>query len=227
MTGHSTAERLRKMATGVCLIVAPVGLALGIWMHPKESMDPAEQLRIIGSDPGRWATAHWILMASAVLMAGVFLGLAHLIHQHRPGHAIVGGTMGLLGAMALTAVTFAEASFGSSMGRIGSDGTLAAFKDATAGPAFLLILVFSLMGPLGLIVLGAGAYRAGVIPSWAALATILGGACVAVSIPSTNLHVLTIAGTVITVVGLAPIGFMVLGETDEEWAHTPPKAPVA
>ena len=87
----STSERLRKGATGVCLVVAPLGLLVGLLLHPQESMDPAKQLGIIASDPDRWAMAHYIIAASAVVLAGAVLGLAHLLHERRPGQAIVGG----------------------------------------------------------------------------------------------------------------------------------------
>jgi len=227
MSVNSGSERLRKFATGACLVLAPLGLLVGMALHPRESYDPATQLSIIGDDPGQWATAHWIITVAAILYAGAVIGLAHLIHERKPGFAITGGAMGLVGAAALAAIAFAEGSFAAELGRVsGGDGVLAAFTAATTGPAFGLIVLGALMSPLAAIVLGAGAFQAHVVPRWAAFATMVGGACVSVALPI-NFHPLAIAGSAMMLAGMGAIGLMVLGETDEEWAHTPVRMSMA
>ena len=217
----STSERLRKVATGVCLVVAPIGLLVGLLIHPQELMDPAEQLGIVASDPDRWALAHYIIAASAIVLTGAVLGLAHLIHERRPGPAIIGGAMGVVGATSLCAVAFGEATFGAQMGRAGAEGAvLDTFGAVMASPASYVILVGVLMGPLGLLVLGSGLFQAGVAPRWASAALMVGGACVAVGAPLLLIPLMTI-GAAFQLLGMAPIGFMVFGESDEEWMHTP------
>lgn len=220
----STSERLRKGATGVCLVVAPLGLLVGLILHPAESMDAAEQLSIIAAEADRWALAHYIVAASAVVLAGAVLGLAHLIHERRPGQAIVGGALGMIGAMALLAVALGEATFGAQMGRVStSGGVLEAFGAVVESPASMVILIGALMGPLGAIVLGSGLYAAGVAPQWTAIALMAGGACLLVGLPL-NLPPLAILGGALQSLGMVPIGVMVFGETDEEWMHTPARA---
>lgn len=227
MTSNASAERLRKVASGLCLVLAPLGLATGVWLHPKESYDAGEQLTIIGQDAERWATAHWIIAASALLFSGAALALAHLLHDRRPGHAIIGGAMAVIGSVSLAAVAFSEGSFAAAMGAHADDpSTVAAFTAATTGPAFTIILIGALLGPLGTVVLGLGALRAGVAARWAAAATALGAAVVAVSLPI-NAHPVTVAGSLIQAVGLIPIGIMILGETDDEWARPPTHLPEA
>lgn len=217
----STSERLRKGATGVCLVVAPIGLFVGLLLHPQELMDPAKQLGIIASDPERWALAHYIVAASAVVLTGAVLGLAHLIHERRPGQAIIGGAMGVVGATSLFAVAFGEATFGAQMGRAGADGAvLDTFSAVVTSPASYVLLLGVLMGPLGAIVLGSGLFQAGVAPRWASGALMVGGAGVAVGAPLGLIPLMTI-GAAFQLLGMAPIGFMVFGETDEEWMHTP------
>ena len=217
----STSERLRKVATGVCLVVAPIGLLVGLLLHPQELMDPAKQLGIIAADPDRWALAHYIIAASAVVLTGAVLGLAHLIHERRPGQAIVGGAMGVVGATSLCAIAFGEATFGAQMGRAGADGAvLDTFGAVMASPASYVILLGALMGPLGSVVLGSGLFQAGVAPRWASAALMVGGACFAVGAPLGLVPLMTI-GAAFQLLGMAPIGLMVFGETDEEWMHTP------
>jgi hypothetical protein len=220
----STSEQLRKTATGVCLVAAPVLLLIGMILHPAESRDAAEQLRIIAADADRWATSHYIIALGAVLLVGAMMGLAHLLHEHRPAQAIVGGAMGVVGAMALCAVAFSEATFGASMGRNPTDdGVIEAFTAVGTSPAFLVILIGALMGPLGSIVLGHGIYQSGVAPRWTAIAFMLGGVLLAIGLPA-NMPGVVIAGAALHVLAMAPISIMVFGETDEEWMHTPARA---
>ena len=220
----SSSERLRKGATGACLVLAPLGLLFGLLLHPAESMDPAEQLGIIASDANRWAMAHFIITAAAVVFAGAVLGLAHLLHEHRPGHAIVGGAMGVVGAMSLCAIAFGEATFAANIGRTGTSGdVLDAFSATMVQPASYAILIGALMGPLGTIVLGSGLVQAGVAPRWASVALMVGGACFAVGAPLAMVPLMTI-GAAFQLLGMAPIGLMVFRETDEEWMHTPARA---
>lgn len=220
----SSSERLRKRATGACLVVAPLGLLLGLLIHPAESMDAAKQLGIIASDPDRWAFAHFIITGSAVVLAGAILGLAHLIHERRPGHAIVGGAMGVVGAMSLCAIAFGEATFAANMARVGASGdVLDAFSATMTQPGSYAALIGALMGPLGIIVLGSGLFQAAVAPRWASAALMVGGACFAVGAPLALVPLMTI-GVAFQLLAMAPIGFMVFGETDEEWMHTPARA---
>lgn len=220
----SGSEKLRKAATGFCLIVGPLGLLIGLLLHPKESMDAVEQLGIIAADPGRWALAHYIIAASAVVLAGAVLGLAHLLHQRRPGQAIIGGAMGVVGATSLCAIAFGEATFAAQMGRVGSNGAVRdAFSAVMTSPATYAILLGALMGPLGSIVLGSGIFQAGVAPRWAAVALMVGGACFAVGAPLGLVPLMTI-GAALQLLGMAPIGFMIFGETDEEWMHPSARA---
>jgi len=220
----STSERLRKGATGLCLVIAPLGLLVGLVLHPAESMDAAEQLGIIASDANRWAMAHFIIAGSAIVLAGAVLGLAHLVHEHRPAQAIVGGAMGVVGAMSLCAVAFAEATYGAQMGRVSTTGgVLDAYSAVAAQPASLFVLVGALMGPLGTIVLGSGLYVAGVVPRWTAIALMVGGICLVVGLPIALMQ-LAILGAALQLLAMAPIGLMVFGESDEEWMHTPARA---
>lgn len=218
----STSEQMRKVATGVCLILAPLALLVGVVLHPAESTDAAEQLAIIAADAERWAVAHYILSGGAVLLAGAVIGLAHLLHERRPGQAIIGGAMGVVGAMGLCAVAFSEATFGAALGRH-ADGSVAAYGEVAASAAFVVILLAALLGPLGAIVLGHGLWKSNVAPTWAAMALMLGGACLTIGLP-TALSPLVIAGAALHVLAMAPIGVRVLSESDEDWIHTPARA---
>lgn len=220
MNGSPTVERLLRIIGGVCLIVAPLGLTIGTLLHPQESFDAAEQLAFIAADPDRWANAHWILSVSGVFLAGAVLALANVIQQRRPGYALAGGAMGLIGAMALTAVAFAEGVYAADMGRVGGSGVLKAFSLSAAEPAFPIISIGAMLGPLGLLTLAAGAFRADVVPRWAAAAAMAGSVLVAVSLPFGLLR-LAAAGSAVLLVALTSIGMSILRQTDDQSTQTP------
>jgi hypothetical protein len=73
---------------------------------------------------------------------------------------------------------------------------------------------------VGLIVLAVQLWRTRVVASWQAAAIALGSVLVGAAGPSA-VQVLSVAGMVLLFIGLAPIGYMVLTESDAEWEHTP------
>ena len=77
-----------------------------------------------------------------------------------------------------------------------------------------------LLLPVGLVAMSYGLYRAQVAPTWAAGALGLGALLFAAALP-TGSAVLFAIGLAAMVAGMAPIGWKVLGETDEQWEHPP------
>ena len=77
-----------------------------------------------------------------------------------------------------------------------------------------------LLLPIGLVAMSYGLYRAQVAPKWAAGALGLGALLFSVALPTGSAVVFAI-GLAAMVIGMAPIGWKVLGETDEQWEHTP------
>jgi hypothetical protein len=51
----------------------------------------------------------------------------------------------------------------------------------------------------------------------------IGGVCLVIGLPIA-LMPLAIAGAAMQLLAMAPIGVMVIGESDEEWIHTPARA---
>jgi hypothetical protein len=85
----------------------------------------------------------------------------------------------------------------------------------------LLVLPWALMA--GLVVLAFGLISAKAVrPAWALClaggAVLLGLGAIAES------EMLAIVGAAVTLVGMGSTGLMVLGETDEEWEHTPERS---
>jgi hypothetical protein len=83
-----------------------------------------------------------------------------------------------------------------------------------------VLLVAVLLLPVGLVTMSYGLYRAQLAPTWTTGALGFGALLFAVSLPTGSAAVFAI-GLVAMVVGMAPIGWKVLSETDEQWAHPP------
>lgn len=218
----SRPERLRKVLCGSCLIAAPALLLVGGLLHPTETTDPARQYEIISSNPDRWELAHWIITASMLLMVGAVLGLAHQLHEQRPAEGILGGAVTLVGVLALFAVAAAETVVIPELGRSREPGAAAIYERIFefGSTRWTVLLVAVLLLPVGLIAMSYGLYRAQLVPSWTAGALALGALLFAVSLPTGSAVVFAI-GLTAMVVGMAPIGWKVLSETDEQWEHPP------
>ncbi len=222
MSTLSKSERLRKAICGSCLIAAPTLLLVGGLLHPEETTDPARQYEIISTSADRWELAHWIIAASMLLMVGAVLGLAHQLHERRPAEGILGGAVALAGVLALFAVAAAETVVIPELGRSSEAGAAALYERIFefGSTRWTVLLVAVLLLPAGLVTMSYGLYRANVAPRWAAGALGLGALLFAASLPSGSAVVFAI-GLAAMVVGMAPIGWEVLGESDEQWEHPP------
>lgn len=222
MSNLVISERLRKAICGSCLIAAPTLLLVGGLLHPPETTDAARQYEIISSNADRWELSHWIITASMLLMVGAVLGLAHLLHEQRPAEGILGGAVALVGVLAFFAVAAAEAVVIPELGRTSEAGAAALYERIFefGSTRWTVLLVAGLLLPVGLVWLSYGLYRARVVPTWAAGALGLGALLFAVSLPTGSAVVFAV-GLAAMVTGMAPIGWKVLGETDEQWEHPP------
>ncbi len=222
MSTLSRSKRLRKAICGSCLIAAPALLLVGGLLHPEETADAARQYEIISSNADRWELAHWFIAASMLLMVGAVLGLAHQLHERRPAEGILGGAVALVGVLALFAVAAAETVVIPELGRSSEADAAALYERifAFGSTRWTVLLLAVLLLPVGLISMSYGLYRARVAPMWAAVALGLGALVFGVALPTGSAVVFAI-GLGAMVVGMAPIGWKVLGETDEQWEHPP------
>lgn len=222
MSALSRSERLRKTICGSCLIAAPAVLLAGGLLHPKETTDPARQYEIISRNADRWELSHWLITASMLLMVGAVIGLAHELHERRPAEGILGGAAALAGVMALFAVAAAESVVVPELGRASESGAAALYErifEFGSTPWTVLLLTVLLL-PIGLVAMSYGLYRAQLAPAWASGALGLGALLFAVALP-TGSQVVFAVGLAALVAGMAPIGWTVLSETDEQWVHSP------
>jgi hypothetical protein len=214
-------EHLRKMVTGACLIAAPLVFVVSESIHPDDKTNATDEVAVIAGGLDRWYTAHALEIVGIALMVGAVLGLAHLLHERSPGYAVVGGGLALIG-LVMGAACFGTEGFGSYylVKHAPRAAAIAAYDDMFNGARIIPFFAASLLISVGLVVLAVQLWRTRVVASWQAGAIALGAVAVAASGPS-GTQALSLAGMVVLFIGLAPIGYMVLTESDAEWAHTP------
>ena len=226
MSTLSKPERLRKAICGSCLLAAPAMLLVGGLLHPEETTDPARQYEIVANNVDRWELSHWFITVSMLLMVGAVLGLSHQLHEQRPAEGVLGGAIALVGVLALFAVAAAEAVVVPELGRSSEVGAAALYERIFefGSTRWTILLVAVLLQPIGLVAMSYGLYRAQVAATWAAGALGLGALLFAVSLP-TGSAVLFAVGLAALFVGMAPIGWEMLRETEEHWQHPRQRSP--
>jgi hypothetical protein len=173
-----------RIGLGLAVIAAPLLFAAGLAIHPEETKDAAQQLRIVVDTTGRWNAAHLLLLAAAACFVPATFGIMRLLRERGAWYGLVGGILVVIGAVYVAALVGLDAL------------TLAAFAEVPAdqhagltpgiqamldlrGPAPVVLL-----GPLGLtigfVVLGIGLWTAGTAPRWASAAIAVGAAALLV-----------------------------------------------
>lgn len=215
-------EHLRKTITGVCLIAAPLLLLIGEAIHPDDKSNAADELALVADNLGRWYAAHLVELIAFALMIPAVLGLAHLIHERKPGLAYTGGGLSLIGIVAVAAVIGADGFAGYFVAEAGagSPTAVAVFDSLMESGRMIPVYIATLLVGIGLIVTAVGLYRSQVVAPWSAGAIALGALLIDIGFPA-GVAAVVWAGMALLLVGMAPIGYAVLTESDMAWQHTP------
>ena len=217
---HSQAERLRKTVCGVCMVAAPLALFGSDLLWPVTHTKPADVLRDATGATGRVYASTLLCITGMCLLAGAVVGVAHLLHERRPGMAFIGGAIAMVGIVSVSALVGWQGLFLSEAVKSGRDRAALTSLLDDMNDRMLPIGIASLLIGIGLVVLAVGLFRAHVAPTWAAICVGVAGVAIDIGQPAT-LKPVIFASEVLLFAGLGAVGLAVLGETDEEWAHTP------
>ncbi len=163
------ADNFRRTMAGVCLILAPLALALALLVHPGQG--EAGFVQTMAENPGRVEAASLLVILSSVLFVPALVGLLRLM----PDRGTVLGHIGV--GLALIGVIGHAVWAGSDIVLLWMTNSqidraqLSAVVDggAPSGIGFTLILLMFMAGFfLGLIFLAVGLWRSGAVPRWAA-----------------------------------------------------------
>ena len=221
MSTLSDAHRFRKLVAGLCMIAAPALFLASSIVSPKLDTDEGTLLSNAAGHIDRWYVSAALAFAGMVLLLPAVLGLMHMLRERGTVYGNVGGGLALIGVMAGAAnagLTFVVWQ----MARAGDRAQMTALLhriDHTAGTSIPLMFLGIALA-VGVIVLAWGLARAHAAPTWCTLCLALAAVAFAIAAPAAS-QPLFIVASALLMAGLAPIGRMVMTETEQEWEHTP------
>lgn len=212
------ANNFRRMMVGVCLILAPLALALAQLVHPGQGA--AGYVQAMVDSPGRVEAASLLVILSSLLFVPALVGLLRLMRDRGTvlGHLGVGlALIGVIGhavwaGFDIILVWMANSEL--------DRAQLSAVVDGgpPSGIAFTLILLMFMAGFfLGLIFLAAGLLRSGAVPWWAAALIAVGP--LSEFLPIANEVVFETVlriGLALFVIGFGVIGLKLMSRPDAE-----------
>ena len=227
MLGLSDAIHFRRLVAGFCLIAAPAVLLVGALVHPQGEDGAVAHLAVVAEAPDRYYSAHAILLIGLALFLPAILGLMHLLRQDATAFGHVGAGLAMLGLFGATGIVAMDGIATSQMAQPqASTEEMAALPDRIKESAGLraIAVVGAVSFVLGMLLLAHGLWRSGAVPSWMAGAIAVAAVAVFIGQVTDNQAIFAIAFA-IYVVGLGPLGWRTLTESDEEWARLPTRLP--
>lgn len=218
---RSSEHQLRRRAAGICLIAGP-GLILAGWsMFPSISDDQEAWVADVAAASTRSAAGLALIIVGVALSVVAYMGLVHLLREHRPIAGDFGGAIAIVGTVlmgAMAGLALAEVEVIRHLGA--SADTAAIIDDIDGSAAASVVWAGPVFATIGLLVLATGLARAQTTPPLMAGLLAAGTLVHAVGWVLTSVAVIVV-GSALMFVALAYIGAQMLLETDEEWEHVP------
>lgn len=214
----SDAHGFRKTVAGICMILCPAAFLASSLVAPGFESDAAAFAAVVAQSPDAFAAAQLLALVGWALFLPAVLGIMHMLRERGVAEGHVGGTLAIVGAVA----AIAQAGFALAVWQAGSveqmTALLAAMDDGSL--TMLVLSALPLAVALGTIVLAWGLYRREFVAAWMAASIAL--SAVALALASViAAQWLFVAAALLLLAGLGSLGRMVLGESVEDWQHTP------
>jgi hypothetical protein len=217
MLRFSDARNFGRTLTGLALIVGPVlMLVSGIIGPDTDNDNKLKELNSVAAHKSAYIWSSVLFLLGALVLLAASVGIIHLFRGRRVTLGQIAGSLLLLGSAATTAFyafTIVEYEM---VNQPGLDrAQMAKFLDkanntASGLPLFILFIVGII---LGLILLAIAAWRAKLIPIWAAALIFLGGLLAFAG----QSQVANIVDGVLLLIPFVILGRAVLSMSDEEW----------
>jgi len=170
----ASTESIKRVCTGLSMILAPLLLEVGFAIHPPQSTSGAEQLRVVVATSGRWDLAHVLILVSLVLFIPAVLGVMGFLQKRGAWFGLIGGAFVAIGVVFFAAWVGAEGFVSSAL------ASLSASQQTALAPAMQAILdtrgalafvdFTSLLLIAGLLVLAIGLFAARTVARWMSVA---------------------------------------------------------
>jgi hypothetical protein len=215
------ANNFRRTLAGLCLITASLALGAADLIRISvegDAQGTRDQFDHIAASPGVWQVATVLNMLGIVLFVPAVLGLLHLLHHRGAVLGHIGGGLLLIGLLGFAAH---NAGYYGTLGAVSAPGIdqeqmIRFWQAAETVPGNLVSLLMFLIGyVLGMVLLGVGLFWARVVPRWTAALIVL---YVVGFLFAEESLLLALISWMLLFVGLGTIGFMLLRQSDADWA---------
>jgi hypothetical protein len=215
------ANNFRRTLAGLCLITASLALGAADLIRISvegDAQGTRDQFDHIAASPGVWQVATVLNMLGIVLFVPAVLGLLHLLHHRGAVLGHIGGGLLLIGLLGFAAH---NAGYYGTLGAVSAPGIdqeqmIRFWQAAETVPGNVVSLLMFLIGyVLGMVLLGVGLFWARVVPRWTAALIVL---YVVGFLFAEESLLLALISWMLLFVGLGTIGFMLLRQSDADWA---------
>lgn len=209
--------RRRRVFAGVCLITAPLAIGVSYLVAPSLRADTTEQLTAMAAAPGRLETALVIGLVGIALTVFAALGLGHLLREEQPWLGQIGMLVAVTGAVLYASMQGALVA-ASEAAQLDVAAAAAVWDAATSNPVMVLAVAGLIASGVGFLILAAGLMVARTAPLWSSFGLALGTIVLIVGILATS-TLWAVIGAAVLFLALAPLGYEIIAEPDEAWAH--------
>lgn len=208
-TTNSTVAAIQRIGTGLSMILLPIILFVGFASHPNlGSLEPLKDTTSWVSEfrhNAVWGYAHLVVLLSTPLFIVMALGLMRVLAGKADWHALIGGSLTVIGALLLAADKGALYLVPGALETL-SDHHFAAAMPAVeamfvkAGPLALLYLLPLLM--IGMVILSVGLLKTSAVPRWKGAALLIAS----LMYLNPDIDIISAIASVVLLVGLGSIG---------------------
>ncbi len=143
------------------LLAAPLVVMAGVLVHPTLSDEAADRAAAIANHRGAVIAGLTLQTISIVLLMGGIIWLALAVARHAPGLAVAGGILGVLGSLVVLFENGVAAAMPSVVRGLNSAQATAALHRIDSSAAVSALEPVSILGDIGLALLGIAVVRAG------------------------------------------------------------------
>jgi hypothetical protein len=163
----------RTIAGAVALLAAPVVVIAGTLVQPTLSGDAARQVAAFTDHRGAMITAMALSSVAVVLLIGGITWLALALAPRAPQLALAGGVLGVFGLLVVLFENSVAAAFPAIVAGLDRIQATSVLDRIHSGAAITALEPLSIVGDIGLALLGIAAVKAGA-PRWAGAAIVAG-----------------------------------------------------
>lgn len=227
VTMRSTGTRtdLRTGSRRLAAVVLPIGpaaVAVLRFILPYTTADSsAAAVRQVAAHQTAQSVVVWLgFLAVLALVPGVIYA-GRIVGREAPRLAAVATILLVAGYLSLAWLTVGDAYLLYGVRHHLSQGVLTGMYDGVHPAATVAAALFVLGHVLGTILLGVGMLRGRVVPTWAAVATIIAQPVHFIAAVVVGSHALDLVGWGLNTVGFAALSVAVLRLSNDEWSPAP------